>query len=93
MKIAKKLSILFLLCVVMSAISLPAVASSGKININTAAKEVLVTMKHIGDKLADRIIEYRSKHPFQSPEEIKMVKGVGDKVYEANKDIIIVKEE
>ncbi len=36
--------------------SLPVIAASGKININTAIKNELVTMKYVGDKIADRII-------------------------------------
>jgi competence protein ComEA len=72
---------------------IPAAASAGKVNINTDDKAQLVTLKHVGDKIADRIIEYRKAHPFQSPEEIMKVKGVGPKVFEANKDRIIVKNE
>ncbi|WP_039767656.1 MULTISPECIES: helix-hairpin-helix domain-containing protein [unclassified Caldicellulosiruptor] len=64
---------------------------SGKININTASKEELKTLDRIGDKLAERIIEYRQKHgPFKSIEEIKNVNGIGDKIFEAIKDSITV---
>jgi competence protein ComEA len=72
---------------------IPAVASTGKVNINTADKAQLVTLKHVGDKIADRIIEYRKSHPFAVPEDIMKVKGVGEKVFAANKDRIIVKNE
>ena len=48
---------------------IPVVASTGKVNINTDNKAQLVTLKHVGDKIADRIIEYRKAHPFQTPEE------------------------
>ncbi|WP_022668300.1 ComEA family DNA-binding protein [Desulfospira joergensenii] len=68
-----------------------AVADTGKVNINTANKEVLMTLKGVGEKIADRIIEYRKAHPFQVPEDIMKVKGVGQKVFEANKDRIVVK--
>lgn len=70
----------------------PAMASTDKVNINTASKEQLVTLKHIGEKLADKIIEYRKAHPFQAPEDIMNVKGIGEKVFNANKDRIIVKD-
>ncbi|WAM30703.1 helix-hairpin-helix domain-containing protein [Caldicellulosiruptor naganoensis] len=64
---------------------------SGKININTASKEELKTLDRIGDKLAERIIEYRQTHgPFKSIEEIKNVNGIGDKIFEAIKDSITV---
>ena len=71
----------------------PVVAGSGKININTATKKELVTLKYVGKKLADRIIEYRKAHSFEKPEDIMKVKGVGQKVFDANKDLIIVKNE
>jgi competence protein ComEA len=86
------LSIVFIGLLVMLYL-IPAAASAGKVNINTDDKAQLVTLKHVGDKIADRIIEYRKAHPFQSPEEIMKVKGVGPKVFEANKDRIIVKNE
>jgi competence protein ComEA len=72
---------------------IPTVASTGKVNINTDDKAQLVTLKHVGDKIADRIIEYRMAHPFKTPEEIMKVKGIGQKVFDANKDRIIVKNE
>jgi len=72
---------------------IPAVASTGKVNINTDGKAQLITLKHVGDKIADRIIEYRTTRPFKTPEDIMEVKGVGQKVFDANKDRIIVKNE
>lgn len=68
-------------------------ASEAKININTATKEELVTLKYVGDKIADRIIEFRKAQPFETIEEIMQVKGVGQKLYDANKDMITVKSE
>lgn len=71
----------------------PIVSGAGKVNINTAQKQELTTLKFIGDVLADRIIEFRKETPFQTPEDIMKVKGVGEKVFEENKDRIIVKDE
>jgi competence protein ComEA len=71
----------------------PAVSGYDKVNINTADKEQLVTLKYIGDALADRIIEYRQNQPFQVSEDIMKVKGVGEKTFETNKERIIVKDE
>lgn len=66
-------------------------ADKRKININTATKEELKTLSRIGDKLAERIIEYRQKHgPFKSIEEIKNVNGIGEKIFESIKDSITV---
>ena len=62
-----------------------------KVNLNTATKEELLTLNGIGDSYADRIIEYRKNNgPFQSPEEIMQVRGIGEKIYQKIKDRIVV---
>lgn len=60
------------------------------ININTASKEELMTLPNIGDKRADAIIEYRNANKFEKIEDIKNVTGIGDKFYEALKDLITI---
>ena len=72
---------------------LPATANTGKVNINTDGIEQLMTLKQVGEKIAERIIEYRKTQPFVVPEDIMKVKGIGQKVFDANKDRIIVKKE
>ena len=62
----------------------------GKININTASKEELVTLKGIGEAFAQRIIDYRKTNKFKTIEDIKNVKGIGDKTFEGIKDYITV---
>lgn len=71
----------------------PIALGADKVNINTAGKEQLMTLKFVGEVLAERIMEYRTDHPFHAPEEIMNVKGVGEKIFETNKDRIIVKDE
>ena len=57
------------------------------VNINTADVNELATLKGIGPKTAERIIEYRQNNgSFKSIEEIKNVKGIGDKKFENIKD-------
>ena len=92
----KKIKRLFVLLIVVSfvmgVISISLADEAGKVNINTATVKELVKLKRIGQKVAERIIQYREKEgPFQKPEDIMKVKGVGMKIFEANKDRITVK--
>ncbi len=61
-----------------------------KVNINTATPDQLVKLPGIGKVLAQRIVEYRAKTPFKTIEEIKNVKGIGDKEFAKIKDLITV---
>lgn len=63
----------------------------GAVNLNTATKKELMTLDGIGDKKAEEIIKYREKTPFKKPEDIKNIKGVGDKLFDKIKDKIEVK--
>jgi competence protein ComEA len=63
----------------------------GKININTAPADELEKLKQVGPNYAVRIIEYREKNgPFEKPEDIMNVKGIGPKTFELNKEQIVV---
>lgn len=63
----------------------------GKININTASASQLDLLPGIGATYAGRIIEYRNSHGgFKSIEEIKNVKGIGDKTFEKLRDQITI---
>lgn len=64
---------------------------TGKINLNTATAAQLDTLPGIGVAYAQRIIDYRnSKGGFKTIDEIKNVKGIGDKTFEKFKDLITV---
>lgn len=57
--------------------------SAIKLSINAAGPDDLVDLPGIGPVLADRIIAYRlQRGGFDSLEELKNVKGVGDKLFE-----------
>ena len=62
----------------------------GKININQASVEELVELKHVGPQYASRIVEFREKEPFKTPEDLMKVHGIGARIYEVNKDRIVV---
>ena len=64
--------------------------NEGKININTASKENLMSLSGIGEVYSERIIEYRNKKQFTAIEEIKNIEGIGDKTFEKIKDFITV---
>ena len=44
------------------------------INLQTATKEELMSIKGIGDKKADSIIEYRKTNEIKDPEDLKNIK-------------------
>jgi competence protein ComEA len=72
----------------------PALAADlQKVNLNTATLEELITLDGIGQKVAERILSFREKNgPFQNPEDLMMVKGVGEKIFEANRSNIVVQD-
>jgi len=73
----------------------PAFAQStgpkAKVNINTAPASELETLPRIGPKVAQRIVDFRTKNgSFKRIEEIMKIQGIGEKVYEQIKDLITV---
>ena len=70
--------------------SLVAVSLFAKVDINSADKKELMTLKGIGDKTADSIIAYRKKSCFKSLNDLTGVKGIGEKTIAKNKKDITV---
>ncbi len=61
------------------------------ININTADKQQLMELDGVGEKLAERIIEYRErKGSFKKAKDINKVPGISERIFEDNKDMITV---
>lgn len=85
---------LFTLALVLLAFTSPAFAAdaaepaapakvSGVVNINTADAAQLALLPRVGEKAAQRIIEYRTQHgPFKKTADLMQVKGFGEKSYE-----------
>ncbi len=60
-----------------------------KVNINKAGLKELMSLPQIGEVIAKRIISYRKKKgPFQNIEELRKIKGIGDKKIKIIKDFI-----
>lgn len=65
--------------------------SDGKIDINDASKDQLMTLPGIGESKADSIIQYRTEHgDFSTIEEIQNITGIKEGVYQKIKELIKV---
>ena len=63
--------------------------ADGKVDINTAGKDELMTLSGIGEAKADAIIRYRDEHgKFQKIEDLMEVEGIKDGVFQKVKDQI-----
>ena len=81
-------------CIFAVLLSLPVLLLAGEtININTADKELLMSIKGIGEKRAEAIIAYRDKNgPFKSVDQLADIKGVGKLFIDSNRDVLVVKD-
>ena len=65
--------------------------SKARVNLNTATREELMTLRGIGASRADDIIHYRQEFGgFKSIEDIMNVSGIKDAAFEKIKDSITV---
>ena len=67
-------------------------ASADKVNLNTAdAVTIDRVLLNIGPSKAEAIVAYRKEHgSFKSPEQLALVKGIGLKTVEKNRDRILL---
>ena len=65
--------------------------STKLVNINSAGIKQLVTLPRIGEKIAQRIIDFRKKHgKFKRVQDLMKVKGIGEKNFAKLKERITV---
>jgi competence protein ComEA len=65
------------------------------VDINTAsATEIAEALSGVAQSKAEAIVAYRKEHgPFNNADELAMVKGIGAKTVEKNRDNIVVTQE
>ncbi|MDD2702540.1 MAG: helix-hairpin-helix domain-containing protein [Candidatus Omnitrophica bacterium] len=64
----------------------------GKIELNEADKDALMSIPGIGEKLAFRILSYRAQEgKFMEVEDLKKVKGIGAGKFARIRDMVYVK--
>lgn len=69
----------------------PAAGQPGvPIDLNTATLEQLDTLPGVGEVTANRIIAYRTAHPFRTVDDLRQVTGIGDRRFETLKDLVTV---
>lgn len=68
------------------------IAQQSVININSFKIDELTRLPGVGEKIAQRIVEYHRRYGlFKSKEELMQVNGIGEKKFENIKDLIILK--
>ena len=82
----------FSLAAAIALLAVPTLALAGPVNVNTAdAETISAELKGVGLSKAKAIVEYRKKHgPFRSPDDLSLVKGIGERTVELNRDDIRV---
>ncbi len=77
----------------LSLLIIGAVLCFGAVDINRAGKNELMTINGVGEVKANAILEYRKKNNcFKNIQELKEVKGIGDKFLEKNRAGIMASE-
>jgi competence protein ComEA len=65
-------------------------AAAARVNLNTASPAELAKLPGIGPSKAQAIVDHRAREPFGKPDDLRKVKGIGDKLYDSIKDQVTV---
>ena len=65
--------------------------AGGTVDINTADKETLMSLRGVGESFAERIIEYREQNGgFKAVQELTNIRGIGQTLVEKNREMLTV---
>ena len=65
---------------------------AGKLNINTATVDELTSLPNIGPSRAAAIVDYREREgPFSSVDDLINVGGIGEKITDSIRDMVVVR--
>ena len=83
-------SIVAVVCILLAAA--PALGAEGKtVNVNTATAAELELLPRIGPAVAARIVEQREKNgAFKSLDDLMLVRGIGESIYEQLKPYVAI---
>ncbi len=84
-------ALLLLVAVAMTS-AVPVFAADTKVvNVNQAERTQLMYLPRVGPALADRIITFREENgPFKKPDDLILVRGIGDKTFALMAEHVVV---
>ena len=78
-------SLILAVALLFTAVSAFAAGEAGggkKVNINSADASQLALLPRVGPSVAQRILEFRKENgPFKNPDDLMLVRGIGEKTY------------
>jgi competence protein ComEA len=77
------ITVAILLAIVLPAAYADTASAAGVVNINSADASQLAMLPRVGQKAAQRVVDYRTEHgPFQTTSDLMQVKGFGQKSFD-----------